>query len=106
MMPSEIWAKAGGAAVRPAARTRATMRAMVMRQLLVRVWIGCRRGSLYPEVLVQLVHAGGQVGVGDGIDHPAMLHHVVAIGHGGGEAEVLLDEQDGEAFRLQARDGR
>src|SRR4029434_6497184 len=103
MTPSEIWANAGPAA-RPATRTKATTRAMVMRALLVSVWVGCRAGSLYPEVLVQLVHAGGQVGVRYQIHHPAVLHDVVPIGHGGREAKVLLDEQDGEALGLEARD--
>src|SRR5258705_14002969 len=104
MTPSEIWANVGGAAASPATRTKATTRAMVMRELLVSVWVGWMPGSLYPEVLVQLVHAGGQVGVGHEIHDPAVLHDVVAIGHGGREAKVLLDEQDREALGLEARD--
>src|SRR4029450_9262080 len=102
MTPSEIWANAGEAAS-PTTRTKAITRAMVMRALLVssRGWM---RGSLYPEVLVQLVHAGGQVGVRYEIHHPDVLHDVVPIGHGGPDAEVLLDEQDGEALGLEARD--
>jgi hypothetical protein len=36
---------------------------------------------------------------------PAVLHHVVAVGDGRGEAEVLLDQQDREALLLQRADG-
>ena len=43
---------------------------------------------------MQLVHAGVELGVGDHVHDAAVLHHVVPVGHGGGEAEVLLDEQD------------
>ena len=39
------------------------------------------------------------VGRGDHVDHAAVLHDVVAVGDGRGEAEVLLDQQDGEAAR-------
>src|SRR5271155_5584643 len=33
-----------------------------------------------------------------------MFHNVVAIGHSGSEAEILLDQQDGEALRLERTD--
>ncbi len=35
----------------------------------------------------------------------AVLHDVVAVGDGRGEAEILLDQQDGEALLLQRADG-
>src|SRR3954465_10674608 len=60
---------------------------------------------LYAEIGVKLVHVGLQVGIGEAIDDLAVLDDVVAVGHGGGEAEILLDQKDGEAFRLQPRDG-
>ena len=44
------------------------------------------------------------VGGGHRVDHAAVLHHVVAVGDGGGEAEILLDQQDGEAAALERAD--
>ncbi len=44
-------------------------------------------------------------GVRDHVDHPAVLDHVVAVGHRRGEAEVLFHEQDGEALLAQHADG-
>ena len=58
--------------------------------------------GLDPEVFVQLVHVGGQCRVGDHVHDTAVLHHVVAVGHRRGKAEVLLDEQDRESRRLKA----
>ena len=43
--------------------------------------------------------------VGDHVDHPAMLHHVVAVGDRRGEAEILLHQQHGEAAVLDLADG-
>src|SRR5262249_12334318 len=39
--------------------------------------------------------------VGDHVDYPAVLHHEMAVRNGGGEAEVLLHQQDGEALLAQ-----
>ena len=39
----------------------------------------------------------------DHVDDPAVLHDVVPVGDGRGEAEVLLDQQDGEALAASAR---
>ena len=44
------------------------------------------------------------VGRGDHVDDAAVLHDVVAVGDGGGEMEVLLDQQDGEAAALELAD--
>src|SRR5688572_23896648 len=63
-----------------------------------------RWSELYAKVFVQLVHAGPEPRVRDLVDDPAALHDVVAVGHGGREAEVLLDEQDREALRLEPGD--
>src|SRR5438093_9363335 len=84
----------------------AAMRAMVMRSAPLAI-AGCARGrprtaALYPEVVVQLGHVGVEVTVGDHVHHPAVLHHVVAVGDGGGEAEVLLDEEYGEPLTLES----
>src|ERR1700704_4706262 len=91
-MPSEIWAWAAGApsstAVSAGVGTFVSM-----------WWTPFKR--LDPEVLVHLVHVGVEGGVGDGVDHSAALHHVVAVGHGGGEPEVLFHEQDREPFGLR-----
>ena len=55
---------------------------------------------------MELVHARIEGGVGDHVHHAPTLHHVVSVGHGGREAEVLLHEEDGESLRLEAPDGR
>src|SRR5215467_11977155 len=34
-----------------------------------------------------------------------MFHHVIAVRHGGSETEILLDEQNGKALRLERADG-
>ena len=43
--------------------------------------------------------------VGDHVDDPALLDDIVPVGDGRGEAEVLLDQHDGEALPLQPGDG-
>src|SRR5712691_559697 len=93
--PSEIWAWAT-----PAVRTSARA---IESSLIVS--IPCPFVGLDAQVLVELVHAGLQAVVGNHVHDPPVLHQVMAIGDGGGEAEVLLDEQDGEAPGLEARDG-
>ena len=54
---------------------------------------------------MQLVQIGVQFGIGELVDDPAVLHDIVAVGDGRGEAEILLDQQDGEALLLQRADG-
>ena len=56
------------------------------------------------EIFMQLVHIRGEFGIGEGVDDLAVLHDVVAVGDGRGEAEILLDQQDREALLLQFRD--
>src|SRR5438067_1664499 len=58
----------------------------------------------HAEVFVQLVHLRVDLAVRDHVDHPAALHHIVAIGDRRREAEVLLDQQDREALRLELSD--
>src|SRR4029453_15337243 len=101
-MPSESSAAAGPAASSTAARTRAIRKVILQTPFVA----GNGSAALYPEGIVEPGHACGEVGVGDPVPHPAVLHDVVAVGHGGGEAEVLLDEEHGEARILQAADGR
>src|SRR5262249_27199706 len=56
------------------------------------------------EIGMELVHIGRQLGVGKSIDDLAVLHDVVAVGNGGREAEVLLDQKDREALLLEPAD--
>ena len=52
---------------------------------------------------MQLVHIGGEHVVRDLVDDVALFHHVMLVGHGRGEAEVLLHQDDGEAALLSSR---
>src|SRR5438445_9849336 len=96
-MPSEIWALAGPARLRTI-MVSATMRTMVM--LSAPFW-----EALDAEIVVQLAHAGFELRVGNHVHHPAVLHHVVAIGDGGREPKVLLHEQHGETLALEPPQG-
>src|SRR6185503_7999612 len=60
--------------------------------------------TLNTQILVQLVHVPVELGVGNHVDDASMLHHVVPIRNRCGEPEILLDEQDREALRLQRPD--
>src|SRR5215468_291729 len=61
-------------------------------------WLGSGQGDLAggldSKVHAQSVHAGREIGIGDHVDHPAMLHHVMAVRHGLRELDALLDQQD------------
>src|SRR5919109_1605332 len=61
--------------------------------------------SLYPKVLVQLLHLHRELGVRDHVDHTAVLDDVMPVGDGGGEMEVLLHQEDGEPLGLEPSDG-
>ncbi len=50
---------------------------------------------------MQLLHVRVELRVRDHVDDAAVLHHVVPVGDRRREAEVLLDQQDREALRLQ-----
>src|SRR5262245_61843060 len=63
---------------------------------LLLLWARPRRSCSHSQVLVQLVHVGVQVRIGEPVDHPAVLHHIVAVGDSAGEPEVLLHQQDGK----------
>src|SRR4051812_27439342 len=57
--------------------------------------------SLHAQIFVQLRHIGFELVIRDHVDDVAFLHHVVPVRDSGGEAEVLLDQQDGQAALLQ-----
>src|SRR5262245_15502154 len=103
MMPSEISAAAAPTLNIPAT---AKVRPWII-FIVVSPWLtlGTRSSRSNAEILMELGHVRLEVAVGDAVDDAAVLHQVVAVGDRGGEAEVLLDQQDGEAVRLQAADG-
>src|SRR5262245_23652922 len=87
---------AAGAAV-PTARTTASAVELMRYFIPLLLLVGApRRCCSHSQVVVQLVHVGLQVRIGEPIDHPAVLHDIVAIGDRAGEPEVLLDQQDGK----------
>src|SRR3954467_5511271 len=96
MTPSEIWAAAGAATAATAATASGSVRSMRI----------MRVSFLNTEVLVQLVHRGIQPVVLDHVDHLAALHDVVPVGDRRREAEVLLDEEDGEPLGFEAAQRR
>src|SRR5271165_2933384 len=61
--------------------------------------------SSHPQCLMQLVHPSSELGVGEGVDDFSVLHEEEAIGKSRGEAEVLFDQEDGEAVALELGDG-
>ena len=64
-----------------------------------------RRWS-HAESHMQLLHVVGvEVGIGEADGDAAVLHDVVAVGDRRGEAEVLLDQQNGETLALELGDG-
>src|SRR5262245_22303523 len=80
---------------------RATIRAIVMRSTPYMAGARVSGGDSYSEVVVQLGHVRVELRVRNHVHHAAVLHHIVAVGHGRGEAKVLLDEQDGEPLALE-----
>ena len=59
---------------------------------------------LHAEIVVQLVHVRVEVRVADHVGDASVLDHVVPVRDRRREAEVLLDQQDREALRLQPLD--
>src|SRR6185369_7828550 len=57
------------------------------------------------EIFVHAAHVGLELGARDHVDHAAVLDDVVPVGELLREAEVLLDQHDGEALVLQPLDG-
>src|SRR5262245_59739424 len=60
---------------------------------------------LNTEIGMQLVHVRLQLGIGKTVDDLAMLDDVVAVRHRRREAEILLDQENGEPLLLQPRNG-
>src|SRR6266511_5390482 len=58
-----------------------------------------------PQIVMKLFDIGVEFRIGELVDDPAMFHHVIAIRNRRGETKVLLDQEDGEALRLQHADG-
>src|SRR5271166_467267 len=84
----------------PAKRGRRSMRSMGER--------ACGTGAptySHPERLVQRRHPALELRVEERIDNPPVLHKKKPVGEGGGEAEVLLDQQDRESLALEFGDG-
>ena len=53
---------------------------------------------------MQAVQARRQLGLAELLDHLAVLHHQEAVGQRRGEAEILLDHDDGQALLAQRAD--
>src|ERR1041385_846655 len=58
-----------------------------------------------PQVLVQLFEVRVQFRVGEAFDNPAVFHDVIAVRNRRGEAEILLDQEDGKALLLELAEG-
>jgi hypothetical protein len=50
---------------------------------------------------VRLAKIGLELSIGKGVDDAAVLHDVVTVRDGGGEVEVLLDQQDRSILPMQ-----
>src|SRR5881296_3440958 len=74
------------------------------RREMVMASIPSRGRQSNAQILMQFIHAGFQPVVRDHVDHLAMFHHVVPIGHRLGEAEVLLHQKHGEPTLLDLPD--
>src|SRR6185369_2010946 len=59
----------------------------------------------HPQVIVDLVKVGLELGVGEPVDDATVLHDVIAIGDRRSEAKILLDQEYGEALLLEHVDG-
>src|SRR3984957_551313 len=57
------------------------------------------------EIVVQLLHIVRQLRVREVVYDTPMFHHVIAVGNGRCEAEILLDQQNGKALGLERADG-
>ena len=57
----------------------------------------------HAEVVEQLLAAGPELVVVERLDDPSLREEVVAVGHGGREGDVLLDEEHRGALRLDRR---
>src|SRR4030081_1763586 len=95
--PSETWAFAP-----LAAKARATA-AVSLRTTAISS--SCGVGKSDSEKLVNARPVRIERAIRKHVDDAAMLDDVVPVRHGLREAEILLDQQDSEAFLLEPRDG-
>src|SRR6266481_1025984 len=105
MTPSETWAWAAGAARASAAASVSASIRFICTTPFNASEIGAG-DALYSEVLVELVHAVLDQVVRDHLYHPPPLDDVVTVRDPRREPEVLLDQQDREAFGLEPPDRR
>ena len=57
--------------------------------------------ALDSKISFQLLGMIGNSVVGNHIDHPAVLHHEVAVSYGGGKVEILFHQQNGVSLVLE-----
>src|SRR6185312_14743192 len=57
------------------------------------------------EIVVQFLDIRVQFDVSELVDDTSIFHDVVAVRNGRGEAEILLNQKDGESLRLERADG-
>src|SRR5579872_2536752 len=67
----------------------------------IRTIVPSRTLSSHPEIFMQLVDVRLQIDVIDAVDHTTVLDNVMPVGERGCKAEILFDQQDREALRLQ-----
>src|SRR6266849_7107927 len=94
---SAVWAYAV-----PQASVPATA-AMLKRRFIVSA--PCLVLTLYAEIFVERFELGVQLGVRKLVHDLSVLHDVIAVRDGRGEVKILLDQENGEALRLERADG-
>src|SRR3989304_9784389 len=89
----------------PAASTTASAAVHSRRFIDIPPCYRARWALSHSEIVVQFFDIGIQFGVGELVDDTPMLHDVIAIRDGRGEAEILFHQQNGEALLFQGADG-
>src|SRR6476619_4322951 len=103
MTPSDTCAFAIiGAPIAAKARPIAALSLRTADILISFASFGCESDS---EILVHPPHVGLELRPRDHVHDAPVLDDVVPVGHGLGEPEILLHQQDGEALLLQPRNG-
>src|SRR6266581_2644503 len=77
--------------------------AMLKRRFIVSA--PCLVLTLYAEIFVERSELGVQLGVRELVNDLSVLHDVIAVRDGRGEVKILLDQENGEALRLERADG-
>src|SRR6266568_6398274 len=94
---SAVWAYAVPQASAPATA------AMLKRRFILSA--PCLVLTLYAEIFVERSELGVQLGIGELVHDLSVLHDVIAVRDGRGEVKILLDQENGEALRLERADG-